>query len=314
MPSFDVVNYSLRPNKSIQRQIAFHGMRTFQSRLDLGRMSYVGLGSIWFTDFVMAHKLLDIGQMVSIESDDIGYHRALFNKPYATVRVLHGRSSEVLHTLLEDRALNDLPWVVWLDYDGHFEEELKSDVRSVIERAPRNTILLVTFNGKDRRYGRAKNRPGELRELFGDVVPDKLSISECRDTQMQDTLAELATNFMKCVASEAARPGGFIPGFRMIYKDTSAMVTVGGILPSEEKVMKAKEVVDSEDWRCRPGKRIVAPLLTMREAGALQTQLPRDHELSRSCVQCLGFDLESEQIEAFQGYYREYPSFAQIVA
>ena len=176
MPSFDVVNYSLRPNKSIQRQIAFHGMRTFQSRLDLGRMSYVGLGSIWFTDFVMAHKLLDIGKMVSIESDDIGYHRALFNKPYATVRVLHGHSSEVLHTLLEDRALNDLPWVVWLDYDRHFEEVLKSDVRSVIERAPRNTILLVTFNGKERHYGRAKNRPGELRELFGDVVPDKLSL------------------------------------------------------------------------------------------------------------------------------------------
>ena len=81
MASFDIVNYSLRPSKGIQRQIVFDGIRMLKSRLELSEMIYVGLGSIWFSDFVQAHKSLDIRRMVSIEADDTGYCRARFNKP-----------------------------------------------------------------------------------------------------------------------------------------------------------------------------------------------------------------------------------------
>ena len=56
MPSFNVVNYSLRPSKSIQRQVVFEGVRNLQSRLDAEDQMYVGFGSIWFTDFILAHK------------------------------------------------------------------------------------------------------------------------------------------------------------------------------------------------------------------------------------------------------------------
>jgi len=90
MPSFDAINYSLRPSKSIQRQIVFSGVRMLQANLDLERLAYIGFGSIWFTDFVLAHKLLGIDDMWSIECHDVGYRRALFNAPYATVHVEHG--------------------------------------------------------------------------------------------------------------------------------------------------------------------------------------------------------------------------------
>jgi hypothetical protein len=69
MPSFDAVNYSLRPSKSIQRQLVFAGVRALQDSLDPAQV-YVGFGSIWFTDFVMAHKMLRIDDMVSIEGDE----------------------------------------------------------------------------------------------------------------------------------------------------------------------------------------------------------------------------------------------------
>lgn len=72
MPSFDAINYSLRPSKSIQTQLVFDGVRLLQDRLDLERLTYVGFGSIWFTDFVLAHKILRIDDMGSIEGDDIG--------------------------------------------------------------------------------------------------------------------------------------------------------------------------------------------------------------------------------------------------
>ena len=136
MASFDVVNYSLRPSKNIQRQIVFEGMQVIKSQLGLVDMVYVGLGSIWFTDFVMAHKSLDIRDMVSMESDDIGYSRAIFNKPYATVHVRHGHSSRVLAELYKDDMFCLRPWVVWLDYDVHLDEALRDDIRSVIEKSP----------------------------------------------------------------------------------------------------------------------------------------------------------------------------------
>jgi len=41
--------------------------------------------------------------------------------------------------------------------------------------------------------------------------------------------------------------------------------------------------------------------------------LPRANPLSRAEVRALGFDLNEEQIEAFETYYRQYPAFAQIV-
>ena len=120
-----------------------------KSRLELNDMIYVGLGSIWFADFVWAHKSLDIRHMVSIENDDIGYRRARFNKPYATVQVRHGHSSEVLARLHNDDYCKAHPWVVWLDYDGGLNEVATNDIRSIIEKSPADTILLTTFNGRD---------------------------------------------------------------------------------------------------------------------------------------------------------------------
>ena len=313
MPSFNVVNYSLRPSKSIQRRLVFDGIRTLQSHLDLERMVYVGFGSIWFIDFVMAHKLLGIIDMVSIEISKIGHRRAKFNAPYATVRILRGHSSQILPMLYDDELIRERPWVVWLDDDGDFNETLRDGVHSVIEKAPKNTILLITFNGNNKNYGILRDRPGRLRELFGDVVPDELSKPKCKDGHMQETLADLTIDFMKSVAAESARPGGFVPAFRVIYKDTAAMVTVGGFLPTREKAGFVEDIVKDANWRCRPKERIVAPPLTIREATTLQSQLPGSEGLSRALVQSLGFDLEGEQIEAFERYYREYPIYAQII-
>lgn len=314
MPSFDVINYSLRPSKSIQRQIVFDGIRDLQAHLDLERLVYIGFGSIWFTDFVIAHKALKIDDMVSMEANDVGYSRAVFNSPYATVRIKHGLSGDVLPSLYDDAALKGRPWLVWLDYDYGFDESVKDDVRSIVENAPANSIVIFTFNGYEMKYGKAQDRPDRLRELFGDVVPDELSKSDCKDEQMQETLANLSLDYMRAVAADLSRPGGFLPAFRVIYKDSAPMVTVGGILPAKGAVRVAADIVEGEKWFCRPAKRIVAPHLTMREAALLQSQLPCADQLSRDMIKRLGFDLEDDQIETFQSYYKQYPAFAQIVA
>lgn len=314
MPSFDIVNYSLRPSKSIQRQVVFEGMRQLQAQLDFDRMAYVGFGSIWFTDFVLAHKILGIDDMFSIEADEVGFARAVYNAPYATVRVRHGFAKDVLPTLFVDPELTDRPWMAWLDFDYAFDESLRDDVRSLIENAPMNSAVLITFNGHEMKYGAAPDRPDRLRDLFGSVVPDELPKKACKDERMQETLADLALDFMQSVAAEISRPGGFVPAFRLIYRDQSPMVTVGGVLPAKGAAGAASTVVRDGSWPGKPAKAIMAPHLTIREASALQSRLPRADKLSRALVQSLGFDLADEQIEAFETYYRQYPAFAQVIS
>ncbi len=317
MASFDNVNYSLRPSKSIQRQIVFDGIGALKSLLGLSNAVYIGFGSIWFIDFVMAHKLLDINDMISMESDEVGYRRAVYNKPYATIDVRAGRSSCVLTELFGDLILSVRPWVIWLDYDQPLVEELTDDIRLVIERAPTNTVFLITFDGKDNRanYGRPKDRVALLRALLGDdIVPDGLCLEQCEGDQLRETLADLTINFMKSMAVQSARKGGFVPAFRMIYEDSSPMVTIGGILPSLKQSSDAERVISTETWKCRfQNCRIVAPLLTIREAATLQSLLPRSDPLTRQIIREHGFDLEEPQIESFEKYYREYPTFAQII-
>ena len=253
MSSSHYINYSLRPSKSIQRQIIFDGIRTIRNRLDIDESIYVGFGSIWFADFVMAHKILDINEMISIEEDEILYRRAVFNSPYASVEIRRGTSSKVLPSLYEDETICKRPWVMWLDYDSAFDEKSIDDARTAIERAPNDTVFLVTFSGNASSYAQPNDRPDRLRDLFGDVVPDDLGKDECDATNMRNILADLATDFMKSSAARAARPGGFVPAFRVLYKDGAPMVTVGGILPSDRDTARAVlSIVEIDEWKCRP--------------------------------------------------------------
>ena len=255
MSSLHYINYSLRPSKSIQRQMVFDGIRTLRSHLNINESIYVGFGSIWFADFVMAHKILDIDEMISMEKDEILYRRAVFNSPYASVKVHQGSSSDILPTLYEDETICERPWVIWLDYDSAFNETSIDDTRTAIESAPDDTICLVTFNGNESKYGRAKDRPSRLRDLFGDVVPDDLCMSRCDSTNMQNTLADLAADFMKSSAAGGARLGGFVPAFRMIYRDGAVMVTVGGVLPSSRDTARTvSDIVEARRVEVQTGK------------------------------------------------------------
>jgi hypothetical protein len=312
MASFDTVNYSLRPSKSIQRQLVFEGAGRILATLAEPDVIYVGMGSIWFTDFQMAYKQLGVKKSISIEGNEIGYRRAQFNAPFATVDVRHGLTGAVLPTLLVSEELKQKPWMIWLDYDYELNESTADDMRVVIEGAPKNSVLVVTFNGLDRRYGKPNERAERLRQVLGSVVPDDLEQRKCKGDEMLATLADLALMRMEAIAQDCARPGGFIPAFRAIYKDGAPMVTVGGVLSGTEHAEEIAALVTRGDWPCTPPALIVAPHLTMKEAAALQAQLPRIDRLTRAAVQALGFDLEDGQAEAFETYYLRYPSFAQI--
>jgi hypothetical protein len=315
MASFDVVNFSLRANKAIQRSLVFESVRILQNYLVMDRLVYVGLGSIWFTDFQMAHKSLAIEDLISIEADPIGYRRAEYNLPFRTSKVLEGTSTDVLPTVIGDRALVNRPWFVWLDYTCGLEEMVVEDIRLVVENVPQNSVFVVTFNAKGRDLGRPVDRPQRIRTLLGSVVPDDLSREDCDEDggKLSATLAALTNKFMISVAAACSRPGGFIPAFSLCYTDTTPMVTVGGVLPAKGAVAATEEAISRPDWPGIDDLPIIIPPLTVKEVAALQTQLPRSRGgITRKMVRKLGFDLKDEHIRCFQKYYKYYPTYAQI--
>jgi hypothetical protein len=310
--SFDKVNYSLRPSKTIERALAFDGLKKLQFAMDTSNQVYVGFGSIWFSDFHIAHRTLGISDMVSMESDSIGFARAKFNLPYRTVRIVNQLSSDALPELYNDPLIKDRPWIIWLDYDSPLETVIVEDVRSVVENAPANSILLITFDASEdrREYGAPKDRKVILEKLFSTSLPDIKR--EDVDELFPETVARLSTELMIAAAVDCGRPGGFIPAFSMIYQDTATMVTIGGVLPKPGAAATARAVINDAGWPGNPAMRIVAPHLTVRESAVLQSQLPRTRRLTRAAIRRLGFDLQEDQLAAFERYYLYYPSFAQV--
>src|SRR5260221_1977186 len=91
MESYEKFDYSLRPNKRTQRKMIFDALARYIAVFSKRRFGYVGFGSMWFADFLYAHRRLGVKSLVSIEKTE-GYRRALFNRPFKCVPVIEGDS------------------------------------------------------------------------------------------------------------------------------------------------------------------------------------------------------------------------------
>lgn len=140
MPSFDSVNYSVRLKKNVERKIIGELMLRLNPAFSIGSYQYIGMGSLWFSDFVLMHKFLGIKKMYSVERDSP--LRAKFNSPYGFVEVLEGTVSENVPSLLSD----DQRSVVWLDYDGDLRHKIVRDLLDIVPNARAGDIFIVTSN------------------------------------------------------------------------------------------------------------------------------------------------------------------------
>lgn len=312
--SSNVVNYSLRQNKSIERSIVFDGARLLADRLRLQDLVYVGFGSVWFSDFHQAHRQLDITTMLSIEADEVTHARAVYNAPYRTVEVVKGLSNEVLPGLLEREEIRERPWVVWLDYDKVLDELKLEELGKLVVALPPDSFLVTTFSATGGPYGKQPaSRPARLKQLFGSVAPEGLDVDDYKDEALARVLAQTTQDFLLKQAVDYSRLGSYVPAFRLTYKDGTPMVTVGGFLPSVANRAEAVAATADASWLGILDQTIDTPPLTAKESLALQEALPvATAPLTRADVQAMGFDLEDGQVDSFQRHYLRYPTFSQL--
>src|SRR5208337_456544 len=82
--SFEKFNYLLRPCKQVERKLfieALHRMSMFSHRYPIKDYTYIGLGSVYYADFILFHKYLYVDSMICAEASDIP-KRMDFNKPF----------------------------------------------------------------------------------------------------------------------------------------------------------------------------------------------------------------------------------------
>lgn len=150
-PSFERIDYMIRSNKSIERKLIFDVLSGACKVISFRNHQYLGFGSIWFIDFRLAHKLLDLERMISIEYEDFA-PRAEYNKPYRSIEVKQGDCL----TVLQDFHNVDWadPFVAWFDFDRSLNESIPKIVHLFLANCAPNSVLIITVNAQRTNYRR----------------------------------------------------------------------------------------------------------------------------------------------------------------
>lgn len=315
--SYDLLNYATRPNKSVERKMIVEALQGLAGAFPVADYRYIGFGSMWFSDFILVHRVLRISDMVSIEQDDSRTDRANFNRPFKCVRVVMGSSSRVLPTL----GWADGRTICWLDYDGGLEASMLGDIDLVCRFAHSGSVVLATVNahqGTLERSGeqtspgeRSKARAEVLAEIAGGAFPS--TITQITAANAPTVIAETLLNQMIHSTRQSGRPMTFVPLMNFVYSDGAPMATAGGIILDDADATAFRALKLASRFRYLTGTqqfKIDVPHLTAREKLVLDQLLP--HTKSPT-VRELGFTLPKSKIDAYRDLYRFYPFFGELL-
>ncbi|TYQ28169.1 O-methyltransferase [Pseudanabaena sp. UWO310] len=312
--SYQKINYSIRPAKNIERKMICDALRKLTEFRLLETYRYIGFGSLYFSDFMLFHKALNIKVMVSIENEENPDRkkRFLLNRPFGCIDMQFGHSNEILPRL----DWNDNT-ITWLDYDGSLNESVLEDIKTICKKVTSGSILLISVNahpgvekeenGEDR-LDRLKKAVGEEKvpiDVFNNHLPGWGTAAVLRriiDNEIKEALAN---------RNGVLREGSKIQYkqlFNFHYKDGANMLTVGGIFFDQGTQHKVSGCgFDSLPFvkiGDQPFK-IEVPSLTYRELRMLDNHLPLENELPKLD------GIPESDIKTYSEVYRYFPNFAE---
>lgn len=238
--SFNRIDYRLRPAKAVERRMmaeAFLRLRPFGS---VETYRYIGMGSVYFSDFSLFHTVCGFDPMISLEGaeDSTVQSRFKMNVPLGNISVVFGHSNTTLPTLQWD-----LRSVVWLDYDGVLNKEVLTDTRYLATKLPSGSVLTISVNTslQDVENG-AKTALEVLTERLGGGSKLPITVTSGGVTKSQDIVRvfrDILTQELTDGLNDrnAGRPNGQKFTFEQIfffkYSDGAPMLTVGWIIFDE---------------------------------------------------------------------------------
>jgi len=313
-PSFKAINYSLRPKKNVERKLIGELLGAMEDSFSISNYRYIGFGSMWFTDFVLFHRLLNIHDMISIEKEKSSAERASFNAPYSCIKVKIGEASKVLPELQWD----DKPAIVWLDYDKQLDSGYFDDLDILGKYTSYSgSIVLITANAHEKQLVIKRERKERPRreEVFSILTSNILQPPFSKEDFGQNfpqTLAKAIIAKLDSAVRNAGKGLKFCPIFNYYYKDGAPMITVGGMIATSEDIAKYHGLNLKARHIHVPGNEQVVidvPHLTAKEKMRLDEFCPNK---VIPCASELGFELGEDELRGYQKFYRYYPLFSEL--
>lgn len=316
--SFERIDYTLRPAKHIERKMIGDALQRLRPVCDPAAMRYIGLGSTHFADFRLYHRLLGITDMVSIEESLDDADRMRFNKPFNSVKLHMGHSSEILPYLKWSKKT-----IIWLDYDDQLSAPLLQDIQTVCENALAGSVLIVTVNAHP---PRTNVKPDQDEEAESKRFRNELgAFAEGHDIRLATMktwgLADISYKIADSVIRESLsnRSRAYEEGqeldyrqlFHFRYEDGARMVTFGGLI-FEESQRPEVETLDFSGLgfvRSQAEPYLIQlPQLTHRERRLLDQHLPPARKNGLE-IKKLAY-IPKRDRDRYAELYRYFPSFA----
>lgn len=309
-PSFERVDYTVRPAKNIERKMMAEMFSRLGELRKVEAYKYVGLGSTFFSDFVLFHKLLGITDLVSIEKEVEHKNRITFNKPYNCIQVEFGDTTDVLPRL-DWRE----PAIVWLDYDDRINARKLDDIVYLAENFASASFLAVTLPAFPETFllGSPPALPRRLermRAMLEGKVPDSWRPRDVLDLpKAQKGIANALIVDALARRNAALKPDDKIYYEQALffrYADSTPMMTFGGffLTQRDSRLLKRARLGDLPFFK--QGDiyyHLDPPKLTIRERRLLDTQLPGSN------ARCPG--VSRGFVDKYAQLYRYFPYFVE---
>lgn len=306
--SYSKIDYRVRPAKSIERKMLVESFRVLKEFGAVKDYRYVGLGSVYFTDFSLMHRTLGIESMVSIENatDKTVQARFRLNVPFGNIEMRFGTSTSILQQLDWDTRT-----ICWLDYDGALSASALQDVDYVCRNAPSGSVLLVSFNAGPVPGEKGQRPLDALRALVGAAaVPADLESRDLSGWGVGDAYRTIVLNAIESALAVRGAKGpaskfSFEPVYHFQYADGAKMVTIGGILVDAAQAgqFRACHFDQFEFCKVAAGAYLIeAPLVTYSEM--------RQMDADRTKGSC-ALPLPPDEIKRYQKFYRYFPKFVE---
>jgi hypothetical protein len=311
--SWQTVPYDLRAAKQIERRMIIDALQGFAiAGFDIRKYLYLGMGSIYFVDFILFHKWLGIDSMISAERDVEIVKRVDFNRPFRRVQVEPKPIGELIASLPPEAKV-----IVWFDYDDTLRAEHLRDLLRAGTYLSRESIILVTVEAGPPRdeQGNRVDDPRQWKEYFereaGDYLGRSSRLADFAQSKLQSLNLAILVRAIKRGLS--TRQDQFLPLFYFSYADGREMLTIGGMIGRRaERTRIARSSFLETPYariRFRDGPfRITVPRVTRKERLHLDSAMPcADTWLPGE------FELDSETVRTYRDVYRFLPAYAELL-
>ncbi len=302
--SYEKVNYLLRLKKQIERKLIIETLQTLDSVISISSYHYFGFGSVYFADYILFHKYLNVAVMTSIDNKRDDELRFKFNIPFGFIDFALADCFTYLS--------KDLNWedklFMWLDYDLELDKSMLRDVELVASKAKALDIFLVTVEAE------SPSNPHTFMEVYKDLLPSDMKVKSIK-MDFPSTLYHVLLAAVRNGLIQRTDTYEFIPLFNFEYKDTKEMYTFGGIFCRIEVVPKLKKKIAKLHYITRDSQivHIDCPLLTPKEKMHLDACVKMRCKIDCRFREVKATGLKADAIKRYCLYYKYYPQFFESI-